>query len=146
MQQTLRTAALLSLALATPSAAGCRVLGSVDVAVIAWEADLVGALGAPSGSVAALSQGDEVRASIRIQDGPQQAAVYDWRIRRGSCSSPGPVIGGLAQYPSLDHEPPGSTSVDTRLREAMPDGRSYHAVLSRAADGQEVACGQFPRV
>lgn len=146
MQQTLRTASVLCLALASSSVAGCRVLGSVDVAVVAWEADLVGAIGAPSGSVAALSQGDEVRASIRISNGPEEPTVYRWRIRRGSCSSPGPVVGGLAQYPDLEHEPPPSTSANAFLREGMPDGRSYNAVLLRAADDVEVACGQFTRV
>lgn len=146
MQRILRTATLFSLAVGSSSVAGCRVLGSVDVAVVPWQAELVGTVGSPTGSVAALSQGDEVRSSIRISDGPQVGAVYNWRIRRGSCSNPGPVIGGLAQYPELDHEPPGSTSADALLREGMPDGRSYHAVLLRAADDVEVACGQFTRV
>jgi hypothetical protein len=146
MRTMLRAATVGFLCLAVGAVPGCRVLGSVDVSVTPWEGTLVPSEGAPTGSVAALSQSGVTRASIQITGGRQEGGVYQWRIRTGSCGQPGVVIGGLAQYPDLDHESAGTTTADGVLSEPMPEGRNYHAVLIRAADAVEVACGQLQRV
>lgn len=128
-------------------AGGCRVLGSVDVEVFAWEGEFVPVAGdAPGGSVAALTQSGRTLASIQISDGPMGDHVFHWRIRAGSCASPGAGLGGAATYPALEHSAPGTTTAETVLGDTMPDTRSYHAVLIRAGDGVEVACADFQRV
>lgn len=146
MQKMELKTALFVLVLAVPVSAGCRVLGPVDDAVFAWEADLPLMAGGLSGSAAALSQGGSVHASIQIGGSGELAGVYHWRIRVGSCSNPGSLIGGLAQYPELHLEPPRSASADAFLTDGMPDGSSYSVVVLKAADDAEVACGDFSRV
>lgn len=147
MPRSLAKYLALPIASAALAAGGCRVLGSVDVDVFAWEGDLVAIAGdAPGGSVAALSQNGRTIASIRITDGPMGEHVFDWRIRAGSCASPGSPLGGAATYPAIEHSAPGNSSAETVLGDTMPDSRSYHAVLIRSADGTEVACGDFRRV
>lgn len=146
MQTIVRASFVFWLSLAVLVAGGCRVLGGVDLSVDAWEGDLIASTGMLTGSAAALSQAGRTNASIQINGGPEDAGLYGWRIRTGSCSSPGALIGGLAQYPDLDVEAGGAASADAVLNEAMPGGRNYHVVIIRAADGAEVACGQLQRV
>lgn len=146
MQTIFRASLAFSLSLALVAVGGCRVLGGVDVSVDAWEGDLIASTGTLTGSAAALSQGGRTNASIQIGGGPEDAGLYGWRIRTGSCSSPGALIGGAAQYPDLDVEAGGTATADAILTEAMPGGRNYHVVIIRAADNAEVACGQLQRV
>lgn len=129
------------------AAGGCRVLGSVDVNVFAWEGELVPVAGeAPHGTVAALTQNGRTFASIQVTDGPMGEHVFDWRIRAGSCAEPGAVLGGAATYPPIEHSAPGTTTSEAVFGDTMPDTRSYHAVLSRSEDGAELACADLQRV
>lgn len=145
MLQAFRTTAAIALP-ALVLAGGCRVLGSVDVSVVAWEAELVPTASAPTGSAAALSQSGRTQASIQISGGAAGERTYGWRIRAGRCASPGQVIGGAAAYPEMAHAPPATTTADAILSDPMPGGRAYHAVLIRLEDDAEVACGDLQRV
>lgn len=145
--QTIFRAGLFPLFLAVTATGGCNgVLGGVDVSIVAWEGELISSTSAPSGRAAALSQSGRTDASIQISGGPDDDGLYSWRIRTGSCASPGSLIGGLAQYPDLALEGGGSVSANAVLTDGMPAGRNYHVVLIRGADDAEVACGQLQRV
>lgn len=134
--------ALLALSLAT----GC----STDINLpetTAWEGTLISldVTNPLRGSIAALSRGATTRASIQITNA-EPAARYAWRIRSGSCDSPGERVGGLAAYPDLTASATGSASDEAILSETLrPDG-AYHAVVLEVPDSDRIiACGNLER-
>lgn len=148
MPKTYRAGVLVATAASLALLSACRVLGSVDVSVVAWEGDIIppDGVAAPSGIAAALSQGGITHASIEISGGPEGSAIYQWRIRGGSCADPGALVGGPAQYTDLEHESPGSTTEDAVLSDRMIEDRTYNVVLLRADHAAEIACGQLERI
>lgn len=132
----------LVVAVTITSITGCRRV--VEPNVVAWEGELAGAQGAfdpLQGSAAALSEGNRTAASIAIS-GAEDTLSYAWRIQRGSCQSPGDVVGGLASYPVLEPGSSGSASADAALSEGMLSG-SFHAAVFRSGDETPVACGDL---
>lgn len=128
---------------------GCHgVLGPVENAqVVPWQATLQpapGAIDAPTGSAAALSRSGRTSASIGIEGMPN--ASYHWRYRRGTCDSPGSIIGLESAYRLLETDEDGRVEADVSLDEAMPEGNSYNAAVFDAAGEAVLACGEFGRI
>lgn len=131
---------LVTRVLTTTCLMGCTK--PVQPTVYLWEGELIasgGGFDSLRGSVAAISDSRRTQASIRIEGAEEER--YLWRIRRGSCVAPGPVVGSLAAYRELLPDNSGGATVNATLSEPMPAGSSYHAILVRGSDESTAACG-----
>lgn len=97
--------ALLLLGVSVPIFGACNL----DVAPpkqVLWEASLEAVDDSAttlSGSAAAVAREDDTEVGVEVIGG-QEGDRWVWRLRRGSCDSPGEPIGSAGAYPVLEAE------------------------------------------
>lgn len=139
-------AAWLLAGILVPLALGCSDVQGPSTT--AWEGTLVPVDKATrfGGRVAAVSEASRTRASITIQKA-EPSATHSWRLRAGSCDSPGELVGGVASYPELFVGASGTASAEAVLSETLRADGDYHAVVLEETDsGAVIACGALERV
>jgi hypothetical protein len=97
-----------------------------------------------TGSVAAVSQGrSNTEAGIDVVGADN--TVYGWQINQGTCSSPGPILGGRGAYANVTTNNNGDGSVpSTFISALMPEGEDFHAVIVDAQNRSLIlACGDL---
>lgn len=71
-------------------------------------------------------------------------AVRTWRVRYGTCVTPGQVFGDSAAYPVIRISKDGKGVGTVTLRLALPDTGGFHvAVAASPRDSRRVACGDL---
>lgn len=124
--------------------AACVDLGSAEPA-ITWEAELVPALDQPElgGQAALVAQLSRTDAGIGIR-GAQPGATHTWRVRMGTCATPGEGIGPESDYPQLVVNELGEASAEMQIGHRLTTDTSYHAeVRASPTDTTRIACGNF---
>ena len=135
---------------------------SLDVAEptqVLWEATLepLPPEGGLQGTSAAVSREFNTEVGIEVTGG-EVGDRWIWRVREGTCGSPGPTVGDPADYPVLEAEedtdspapvPPVGDQAETVLPVSLERGGEYHvSVASMATDTSPsvpLACGNFQR-
>jgi hypothetical protein len=112
----------------------------------AWEATLIGAGFPPTeitGSLGAVSQGRNTRASITLAEA-QPSAVHLWELRSGECDSDGERVGAAAAYPALTVNAEGTATANATISRLLdPDGTYQVVVLQSASVDEVIACGDL---
>jgi hypothetical protein len=124
--------------------AACVNLNS-DFVTTVWETQLTPELAYPglAGQAAALSRRDGTDAGISIE-GAQSGAVHAWRIRMGTCASPGASIGPATDYPDLVVDLAGRAETETRLGPRLAIENAYLVeVVESPTDETRIACGDL---
>lgn len=96
-----------------------------------------------TGVVSAVSQGrSTTETAVSIVNAVPQTR-YAWRIIRGTCNTPGAVVGGAGSYPDFTTTNDGSGSlVGAFVNELLQRDTPYAAVVYGGANrDQMVACG-----
>lgn len=119
-----------------------------------WEAELepIGPESSLTGSAAAISRETTTEAGIEVRGG-EAGDRWVWRIRRGSCQTPGPDLGPADAYPVLEAEDvsepgtPGAeiTAADqTILTTTLAADSDYHVTVAAEATPEELlSCGDL---
>jgi hypothetical protein len=110
-----------------------------------WETELSPELGYPgfTGQAAVVSTQDGSSVGIGIS-GAEPGAHHTWRVRLGSCATPGQQIGLDADYPELVVDNAGAASAEVFFGPRLTIGNAYHVeVRVSAADPSRVACGDL---
>lgn len=96
--------------------------------------------------VAAVYEGLNIEAGMDLTGSPSTA--YGWQINRGTCASPGGLVGGRGSYPDVTTSDLGIARVErTFINSTLEPGGTYHAVILRASDRTVVlACGNLQEV
>lgn len=100
------------------------------------------------GSVAVASRFGRSETSILIKDA-LPGTTYNWRIRAGSCTAAGDVVGGGAVYPALSPGGSGEAGAETTLSRQLDPQETYAAWVFDGTDGdpgEPAACGQLLRL
>lgn len=116
-------------------------------------------LGIPSAWQAVLTPttADDVRGQVAAASLPQPSletgmdmegapqTTYGWQINRGTCSQPGAMLGGRANYPDVTTNDAGLGRVErTFVSGRLEEGNAYHAVIVSSTDRSRVlACGEM---
>jgi hypothetical protein len=144
----------IPLLLAAVALLGPGVTGCVDPAdplpVIIWEADLV-----PDGSASsvflagqAAMVANQIDTQIGIGISLLEAGVSSrWRVRQGSCDTPGQPVATDDVFPPLLPNSEGDATADVRIFQRVPPERSYMAEVFLVEAGSEdrLACGELIR-
>lgn len=133
---------LLTLALACATAAACADI--TYTAPMAFEAQLQNRTGdGVTGKVAAVTQHRNTQAGLDVNG--QEATTYGWQINNGTCTEPGPIVGGRGNYPDVTTNAQGLGTIErTFVADLLVTDREYHAVLVDAATRQTIiACGEL---
>lgn len=96
------------------------------------------------GQVAAASLAQpSIETGIDVEGAP--LTTYGWQINEGTCTQPGAMIGGRANYPDVQTDDFGRGRVErTFVSGRLEPGRAYHAVILRGSDRSVVlACGDM---
>ena len=97
-----------------------------------------------TGSVAAVSQGrNNTEAGMDVDGNP--GTTYGWQINRGTCASPGPILGGRGAYANVTTNASGEGTIETTFIAAlMPRDEQFHAVVVDAQSRTTIlACGDL---
>ncbi|HEX2206343.1 MAG TPA: hypothetical protein VHG93_01570 [Longimicrobium sp.] len=128
------------------SAAACSDI--TYQAPVAWQGGLLPRTeDGITGSVAAVSQGRrQTEAGIDL-DG-RANATYGWQINTGTCTSPGPILGGRGAYANIVTNSSGEGRiVSTFISALMEPGEQFHAVIVDAENRSLIlACGNLEQV
>lgn len=118
-------------------------VGTNGPTATAWQGDLIAVDSANplTGTVAAVSEGNRTEAGIDISHA-QPGSVYAWRIRAGTCETPGAVVGGMAAYHELTADESGRAADETVLSTTLRSRNQYHGVVMDAT-AAIVACGEL---
>lgn len=123
----------------------CVDLAASDAAPTLWETALSPEIGYPdlTGQAAAVSRAQGTTIGIAIH-GAEPGAQHTWKMRIGSCATPGQGIGLDTDYPALVVDGAGDASAEVALGPRLALGNSYHVeVRVSAADSSRVACGDL---
>lgn len=134
--------------------AGVAVPGCVNPAeplpVILWEADLVPEGGGASiflvGQAAMVA--NQIDSQIGIGISVLDSGVSPrWRVRQGSCQSPGQAVATDEFFPTLLPNSEGDANAEIRIFQRLPPERSYMAEVFLVEGGSEsrMACGEMAR-
>lgn len=121
-----------------------------------WEAELEPVAPDPapslSGSAAAISRETTTEAGIEVRGG-EAGDRWVWRIREGSCQTPGSDLGGADAYPVLEAEDvsepdtPGAqitASDETILTTTLDADSDYHVTVAAEETPEELlSCGSL---
>lgn len=133
---------LLGLLLALAPVAACSDI--TYTTPIAFEARLLNRTGdGVTGQVAAVTQHRNTQAGIDVTGA--EATSYGWQINNGTCTAPGPIVGGRGNYPDVTTDADGRGTIErTFVSELLTDDREYHAVIVDAVTRQTIiACGEL---
>lgn len=96
------------------------------------------------GQVAAASLPQpSLETGMDVQGAP--TTTYGWQINHGTCSQPGGMLGGRANYPDVQTNGAGTGRVErTFVSGRLEEGDDYHAVIVRGNDRSVIlACGEM---
>lgn len=97
-----------------------------------------------TGTVAAVSQGrTNTEAGLDVVGAA--STTYGWQINRGTCTSPGAILGGRGAYANVTTNNNGDGTVPSAFISAlMPRGEEFHAVIVDAQNRSLIlACGNL---
>jgi hypothetical protein len=100
-----------------------------------------------TGSVAAVSQGrTNTEAGLDVVGDAN--TTYGWQINRGTCASPGAILGGRGAYANVTTNNNGDGTVPTTFISAlMPRDEDFHAVIVDSQNRSLIlACGDMADV
>lgn len=111
----------------------------------AWQAELTPTTAENvRGQVAAASLPQpSLETGMDVEGAPQ--TTYGWQINRGTCSQPGAMLGGRANYPDVKTNDAGLGRVErTFVSGRLEEGNSYHAVIVNGTNRSLIlACGEM---
>ena len=152
----MRTLALL---LAATVAVGCvrtrtdPATGRTDVDVESpakrgedWSGQLTGRgmYTAVSGSVRAQSLDGRTTLTVQLQgDSPNSSRA--WALHEGRCDNPGPMLGGMYDYPALQVSSDGRATATATLQNTLNEAKSYYVAVHASTSDMAtiVACGEI---
>lgn len=96
-----------------------------------------------TGTVAAVSQGRRnTEAGLDVVGDAN--TTYGWQINEGTCSAPGPILGGRGAYANVTTNNNGDGTVEfTFISALMPSGSQFHAVILNSQRTVILACGDM---
>ena len=111
-----------------------------------WSGQLTGRgmYTAVSGSVRASSIDGRTSVTAQLQgDAPNSSRA--WALHEGRCDSPGPMLGGTYDYPTLQVAADGRAAATATLQHMLNEAKSYYVAVHASSSDMAtvVACGEI---
>ena len=149
MNSRLPWASLAILGCAPCLAASACVGATEPLAVVKWEADLIGTDGLadpPSGSVAMVIGEFETQVGISVRDVPAHATLA-WDVKAGTCATPGDRVGAASVFVPIQVSDSGTGAAEATIARRVATDGPYAGFLYEDAAGPVgvLACADLER-